>query len=121
MAGTHPRTSGVGDLVVFFSVIGIIDAIRRFIQGNGPEYQASVIEASAHGRGVGAALMDEAIRRAREARADALWLYAWQRAPRAIAFYRKCGFRIVGTSVFSVGEHPTDDWIMARPLASGVR
>ena len=79
------------------------------------------VESSSHGRGVGAALMEEAVRRAREAGADALWLYAWQRAPRAIAFYRRCGFRIVGTSVFTVGEHPTDDWIMARPLAAGAR
>ena len=77
------------------------------------------VDSRVHGRGVGPALMAEAVRRASEAGADALWLYAWQRAERALAFYRKFGFRIVGTSVFMVGDKPTDDWVMARALESG--
>ena len=69
-----------------------------------------------HGRGVASALMDEIKRRARERGADALWLYVWQQAPRAIGFYEKSGFRICGTSVFMVGTHATDDWVMWCPL-----
>ena len=69
-----------------------------------------------HGRGVAGALMDDVKRRARERGADALWLYVWQQAPRAQAFYEKSGFRICGTSVFMVGAHPTDDWVMWCPL-----
>ena len=69
-----------------------------------------------HGRGIAPALMADVKRRARERGADALWLYVWQQAPRAIGFYEKSGFRICGTSVFMVGTHATDDWVMWCPL-----
>jgi len=70
-----------------------------------------------HGRGLARPLMDTLEHEARAGGADALWLYVWQQAPQAIRFYEKCGFRVVGTSVFMVGAHATDDWTMARPLA----
>jgi ribosomal protein S18 acetylase RimI-like enzyme len=75
------------------------------------------VEAGWHGRGVAAALMagceDEALRRG----ADALWLSVWQEAPRALAFYRRAGFQVVGTATFAFGDRLDDDFLMARRLA----
>ena len=68
-----------------------------------------------HGRGVAHALF-EACREDAAATGDAMWLSVWQRNPRAIAFYRKCGFEVAGTLLFRVGEDVQTDHLMARPL-----
>ena len=40
----------------------------------------------------------------------------WERNERAQAFYRKHGFRKVGTQVFVVGTDPQTDHVMLREL-----
>jgi GNAT superfamily N-acetyltransferase len=67
-----------------------------------------------HGRGVGPALMATCLRDAAAAGHDVAWLAVWQRAPQALAFYRKWGFRIVGTTAFTLGRSVQDDFVMAR-------
>ena len=66
------------------------------------------------GTGVGKALMGAAIEEARQHRCDVLWLGVWEKNQRAIDFYRKWGFREVGTHLFSLGNDPQTDWIMIR-------
>jgi ribosomal protein S18 acetylase RimI-like enzyme len=68
------------------------------------------------GQGVARQLMDavETQTRAREARE--LWLGVWERNERAQAFYRKCGFRKVGTQIFVVGTDPQTDHVMLKEL-----
>ena len=83
------------------------------------ELRRFYIDAPWHGSGAAARLMQSVADRAAQAVADALWLYVWQQAPRAIRFYEKCGFRIAGTAVFMVGDRRNDDWVMWRPLAAG--
>jgi GNAT superfamily N-acetyltransferase len=68
-----------------------------------------------HGRGVAAQLMRRAREEAARRGADGLWLNVWQQAPQAIRYYGKEGFRIVGRSVFPVGEDPQQDWVMQWP------
>lgn len=75
------------------------------------------VEADWHGRGVAAALMAACEHEARRRGADALWLSVWQPAGRAIAFYRRAGFEVVGTATFAFGDRLDDDWVMARRLA----
>jgi GNAT superfamily N-acetyltransferase len=76
------------------------------------------VERRWHGRGVGPALMAACLRDAAAAGHDVAWLAVWQRAPRAIAFYRKWGFSIAGTAVFRLGADLQDDFVMWRGLAS---
>lgn len=61
------------------------------------------VEKSHHGRGVAHRLMAEVERVAREFGAQTLWLGVWERNDRALAFYRKYGFRAVGSKPFAVG------------------
>lgn len=68
------------------------------------------------GRGVGAALMDECLRIARENACDVMWLGVWEYNPRAQAFYRKYGFREVGSHVFQLGSDPQTDILMQKNL-----
>jgi ribosomal protein S18 acetylase RimI-like enzyme len=71
-------------------------------------------DASWIGRGVGAALMtaclDTAVAHAR----DVVWLDVWERNRRAIAFYRKWGFEVVGEADFVVGDDVQHDLLMSR-------
>jgi ribosomal protein S18 acetylase RimI-like enzyme len=43
-----------------------------------------------------------------------LWLGVWERNPRAIAFYAKCGFVDVGEHAFIFGTEEQTDRVMAR-------
>lgn len=65
-----------------------------------------------HGRGVADELMRAVDAAAADAGSDCLWLGVWERNPRAIAFYRKCGFSVVGDHVFLLGQDPQRDLIM---------
>jgi ribosomal protein S18 acetylase RimI-like enzyme len=69
------------------------------------------------GRGLARQLMDTVVECARQQGALELWLGVWERNARAQAFYRKCGFRQVGTQIFVVGQDPQTDHVMMRELA----
>jgi ribosomal protein S18 acetylase RimI-like enzyme len=69
-----------------------------------------------HGRAVGARLLQACVDAASQRGATDLWLGVWQENPRAVAFYRKHGFEIVGEKTFVVGSDPQIDWVMSRGL-----
>ena len=68
------------------------------------------------GRGLARQLMEAVDLHARARGARELWLGVWERNERAQAFYRKCGFRKVGTQIFVVGMDPQTDHVMLRKL-----
>ena len=68
------------------------------------------------GQGIGARLMQACLDEAAAEGCDLVWLDVWQRNPRAIAFYQRWGFVVVGTATFVVGDDPQEDFLMARPL-----
>jgi ribosomal protein S18 acetylase RimI-like enzyme len=74
------------------------------------------VERGWHGRGIAAALMDAALSTGRELGGSSVWLSVWERNPRAIAFYTKCGFSDVGSKVFVVGTDHQTDRVMAREI-----
>ena len=69
-----------------------------------------------HGTGVSAALMAAIVERAAAAGRAGLWLGVNQENERAQAFYRKQGFRTVGTRTFLVGSQTHQDYVMEREL-----
>jgi ribosomal protein S18 acetylase RimI-like enzyme len=71
-----------------------------------------------HGRGIAQALMRTVDDVARAIGGRTLWLGVWERNPRAIAFYTKCGFVDVGEQTFLVGADEQTDRVMARSLRS---
>lgn len=70
-----------------------------------------------HGSGLAHKLMQHCIEAAAALGADALWLGVWQQSPRAIAFYRKFGFEVVGEQTFMLGSETQWDYVMARDVA----
>ena len=83
------------------------------------ELQRLYVDRRWHGTGVAQALMAEALGRAKLGRADRIWLGVWERNPRAIAFYEKWGFAVVGEHRFLLGNDPQRDLVMARSIESG--
>lgn len=67
------------------------------------------------GRGVGAALMMACLDEATARACDVVWLDVWDRNARAIAFYTKWGFEVVGEADFVLGSDVQHDLLMARP------
>jgi GNAT superfamily N-acetyltransferase len=66
-----------------------------------------------HGLGVAVQLMQGIVRQGQSAGARGFWLTCWERNPRALAFYAKCGFVRVGTATFTVGNDPQTDHLLA--------
>lgn len=74
------------------------------------------VDAAWHGRGVAQELMRVCVDEARARGGDVVWLQAWQHASRALAFYQRAGFRIVGTAHFRFGDRLDDDYVLSRAL-----
>jgi len=67
-----------------------------------------------HGRGLGSALMETCLAHARGNHFDVIWLGVWEHNARAIAFYRRFGFREIGSQAFHLGGDVQRDLIMCR-------
>ena len=72
------------------------------------------VSAEYQGKGVATSLISRAIAYARAKQNDVVWLGTSADNARAIAFYRKSGFRPVGTAVLHHGHGAHDDLIMCR-------
>ena len=83
------------------------------VQGLAPvELWRFYVDQQFHGRGLAQLLMGAAHAAASELGGRTLWLGVWERNERAIAFYIKAGFRIVGSHDFWVGSDRQTDNIM---------
>lgn len=87
------------------------------IKGDRPaELHRIYVSSAWHGRGVASELMRAVYAAAARAGSDCIWLGVWERNPRAIAFYRKCGFSVVGDQVFVLGRDRQRDLVLAMQL-----
>lgn len=88
------------------------------VTGNAPvEVRRFYVDSPFHGRGIAQALMRAVEQTARSLGGRTLWLGVWERNPRAIAFYGKCGFVDVGQHAFIFGTEEQTDRVMARALS----
>ena len=81
------------------------------------EIQRLYVDAPWHGKGVAHALMASLLDTAVAGGADAAWLGVWEQNPRAISFYAKSGFAVVGDHVFVVGKDPQRDLVLVKRLS----
>ena len=58
--------------------------------------------------------MEHVVARAEANASTVLWLGVWERNLKALAFYRKWGFDIVGEQIFQLGDDPQRDLVMRR-------
>ena len=87
------------------------------IKGPHPvELERLYVDHAAIGSGVGAALMQAVLDAARRHGHQTLWLGVWEQNARAIAFYKRWEFEVVGDHVFRLGSDDQTDLIMQRTL-----
>jgi ribosomal protein S18 acetylase RimI-like enzyme len=95
----------------------IMDSTEKSLQGTRPLELRRIYASQEYiGQGVGKELMSASIQEARQRGCDCIWLGVWEKNPRAIGFYKKWGFKEVGTHTFNVGDDPQRDFIMELAL-----
>jgi ribosomal protein S18 acetylase RimI-like enzyme len=80
------------------------------------EIERFYVDRQFHGKGVAQTLMQACFDRARQSGHGTIYLGVWENNHRAIAFYRKCGFDVVGSHVFQLGDEAQNDLLMERRL-----
>ncbi len=83
-------------------------------EGDAIEIVRFYVDQKWHGARVAQALMTACVLEATTRGRDVIWLQAWQQAARALAFYKKMGFAVVGTAKFAFGERLDDDFLLVR-------
>jgi ribosomal protein S18 acetylase RimI-like enzyme len=80
------------------------------------EIQQLYVARAWHGKGVAHDLMAVALDTATSRAADHIWLGVWEDNPRAINFYQKYGFAVVGEQTFMLETDKQRDLVMSRSL-----
>lgn len=88
--------------------------------GGEVEIRRFYVDARLHGGDAAPTLLASTLARAGELGAGAVWLAVWEHNRRAQVFYRKHGFRRVGTQGFRLGAASQTDEVLLRPLSFGV-
>jgi diamine N-acetyltransferase len=84
---------------------------------NALEVARLYLDARQHGSGYAQRMMEHALARAKHQRRSGVWLGVWQRNHRAMSFYQKNYFQIIGTHPFEMGAGLIeDDFVMFREL-----
>ena len=68
------------------------------------------------GHGVGTKLMKACMLEAHERGCDVVWLEVWKENHRGISFYRRWGFKVVGSRNFQMGEKQQQVFIMVKAM-----
>jgi ribosomal protein S18 acetylase RimI-like enzyme len=80
------------------------------------ELERIYVERQTIGKGYGSALMAACLEAAQQAGFKTVWLGVWEKNQRAIRFYKKWGFLVVGTQTFVLGDAVQSDYVMARSV-----
>ena len=95
----------------------VVNSTAEVIRGRKPlELRRIYASREYVGQGVGKALMKATIEEARQRGCDCVWLGVWEKNQRAIEFYKKWGFHVVGTHPFVLGADQQNDFIMELEL-----
>jgi ribosomal protein S18 acetylase RimI-like enzyme len=84
------------------------------------ELKRLYVDSGWKGSGLGRILVAEVLRQGTARKGSRVWLSVWERNTRAIAFYRKMGFRVCGSATFVLGDDAQTDNLMELSLLDGV-
>lgn len=90
---------------------------RKEVSGRRPlEISRIYLRKKYWGKKLGSALLERCLREAERKNCDVIWLSVWKYNQRAIKFYEKSDFKIVGQHIFDLAGSPQTDYIMERCL-----
>ncbi len=115
----HFRTAIADENVLLFvaewesEVAGYGELLRKsphpqIVEPSPSEVRKLYVGPRFHGHGIADALMRAMLAEAN----NPVWLGVFSENPRAIRFYERWGFKIIGTQTFLVGDDPQDDFLM---------
>jgi ribosomal protein S18 acetylase RimI-like enzyme len=104
------------DKLIGFSQLRLAHSHASVVAEHPAELNRIYVVGEWHGRGVARDLLQNALDTASGAGCDCLWLGVWEHNAKAMAFYRKFGFEIVGSQAFMLGNDRQRDLVMAVRL-----
>ncbi len=111
---------GSGGVPIGYTQLAVSKPPECAEEGDPIELVRFYVDAAWHGQGVSHLLMAETLGRAAESGHDRIWLGVWEKNARAIRFYEKSGFAVIGRKDFLLGADRQTDLVMRRGLrASG--
>ena len=83
-----------------------------FKEKNGMELERIYVLQNYQGNNLGKSLLDFTLARAKQRKLDYVWLGVWNQNLRAIDFYKRNGFKAIGSHPFYLGSDQQTDLIM---------
>jgi ribosomal protein S18 acetylase RimI-like enzyme len=80
------------------------------------EVERIYIKKKFHSKGLGSVLLNKAIEIANIRKRSYIWLGVWEKNEKALEFYKRNGFYIIGQHSFFMGEEEQTDFIMRKDL-----
>jgi diamine N-acetyltransferase len=114
--GTLVLIASIGDVPTGYAQLAVTQPVEGVQAVDPIELVRFYVDAAWHGRGLSHGLMQEVLDRAAARVHDRIWLGVWEKNGRAIAFYEKQGFEVVGRKDFLLGSDLQTDLVMVRGL-----
>lgn len=92
------------------------DEVAHLLGDNTIELQRLYVDKAFQNKGVGAALMKEALAQATAGNFEWIWLGVWERNYNAQEFYAKWGFERFSEHIFQMGDDPQTDWLLRKAI-----
>lgn len=97
------------------------EEVEPLLAGAHPSIELSklYVHPKAHGTGVAQQLFDACDESACDRSATSLWLTVWMENERALGFYRRNGFEVVGDRYYQVGDLLDHDYVAVKVFSKG--
>ena len=105
-----------GECMVGFAKLSRMQELGDWITGRCLEVCRIYVLQEFHDRKVGKLLMEATIKLAEEEKMEYIVLGVWENNHRAVAFYKKWGFEVIGSHPFVMGTQVDTDWVMRREV-----
>jgi len=110
-----------GDDLIGFAQVRIASRIECVLAKHPTELCRFYVSQRWHGLGVAHELMNAVLATVSDLASDRLWLGVWERNDRALRFYQKFGFAVVGDHAFVLGHDTQRDLVMALEVRRTVQ
>ena len=97
---------------IAFAQVRLISAVECVSARHPSELFRLYVLSRWHGRGIAQEMMRRALATAKAAGSDRIWLAVWELNGRALSFYRKLGFEVVGDQPYRFGSDMDRDLVM---------